>query len=129
MRYILILSAILLCITACTSSEGHKKDHAKNTVKLPSVKDASATLKEGQKVFAKVCKHCHLESDYAPELSDKKEWNRRFERIKKSKDVFYTRAIDGFGDMSPKGGPRGKELTKDQVRAAVDYILAVTVHH
>jgi len=84
-------------------------------------------LVEGHAVFGQTCHNCHIESEYAPEISDEKEWARRLKKAEGDITVLYDHAINGFGDMLPKGGKKGKHLTEDQVKAGVDYMVAITI--
>jgi cytochrome c5 len=80
-------------------------------------------LLPGYQVFATVCSHCHIESEYAPVISSPQDWQKRLD--KKGRNTMLKHAIEGYGDMSPKGGQRGKDLTDEQVVQALDYILSL----
>lgn len=86
----------------------------------------------GMEVFANVCHHCHIEGEYLPTLTDTRLWNQRTKRNSRdgavARDVFVQHAIEGFGDMGARGGRRGKDLTDEQVTAAVDYMLWAVAH-
>jgi cytochrome c5 len=78
----------------------------------------------GEKVFITDCKTCHdtgkAQND-APQLSEKSEWK---DRLGKGRAELYKNSIDGFSgyfEMSPRGG--NSNLTDDEVKAAVDYML------
>lgn len=86
----------------------------------------------GMAVFAKVCHHCHIEGEYLPTLTDTRDWNRRIKKNSRdgavAHDVFVRHAIEGFGDMGARGGRRGKNLTDEEVTAAVGYMLWAVDH-
>lgn len=81
-------------------------------------------LKEGWTVFNRTCTVCHWPGvGGAPRIGDKNAWQAR---IDLGKTVLYRHAINGWTGASGKRMPaRGGNwnLTDDQVRAAVDYII------
>ena len=81
-------------------------------------------LKEGWTVFNRTCTVCHWPGvGGAPRIGDKNAWKQR---IDLGRTVLYRHAINGFTGASGKLMPaRGGNwnLTDDQVRAAVDYII------
>ena len=85
---------------------------------------SSERLKEGWTVFNRTCTVCHWPGvGGAPQIGDKNAWQ---ERIGLGRTVLYRHAINGFTGNSGKLMPaRGGNwnLTDDQVRAAVDYII------
>lgn len=78
----------------------------------------------GETVFNNSCKMCHGTGMMgAPKAGDAEAWKAR---IAKGKDVLYDHAINGFRDkamMPPRGGK--KDLTDDEVKAAVDYMVSL----
>ena len=86
-------------------------------------KPTDPSLMAGYKVFAQVCSHCHIESEYAPVINNPKDWQKRLH--KRDKETLLKHAIEGYGDMSPKGGRRGKDLTDKQVAEGLNYILSL----
>lgn len=75
----------------------------------------------GEEVFKATCHTCHVPGVLgAPKLTDTAEWEKRFSE--QGLDELYTNAIDGIGNMPPKGG--NASLTKDEMHAAVDFILS-----
>lgn len=78
---------------------------------------------DGKQVYETACFACHgTGAAGAPKIGDKPAWA---ERLAKGEDVMYKHAIEGFqgntGFMPPKGGRA--DLTDEQVKAAVDYML------
>ncbi len=78
----------------------------------------------GESTYKKVCALCHAAGVAgAPKPGDKAEWASR---IAQGNDTLYKHAIEGFtgakGMMPPRGG--GASLTDDEVKAAVDYMVA-----
>lgn len=85
---------------------------------------ASAGGADGAAVYNKTCSLCHAAGVAgAPKPGNKEEWGPR---IAQGKDTLYKHAIEGFtgekGMMPPRGG--GASLTDEQVKAAVDYMVA-----
>ncbi|MFZ2828421.1 c-type cytochrome, partial [Hydrogenophaga sp.] len=78
----------------------------------------------GKKVYGSVCSMCHAANVAgAPKPGDKADWGPR---IAQGKDTLYKHAVEGFtgakGMMPPRGG--GNALTDDELKAAVDYMVA-----
>lgn len=78
-----------------------------------------ASASDGEAVYNKTCKMCHATGLMgAPKTGDQTAWA---DRIAKGVDTLYNNAINGFGQMKPKGGK--KSLSDDEVKAAVDYMV------
>lgn len=81
-------------------------------------------LKEGWTVFNRTCTVCHWPGvGGAPRIGDNNAWKAR---IDSGRTALYRHAINGWTGSSGKRMPaRGGNwnLTDDQVRAAVDYII------
>ncbi len=81
-------------------------------------------LKQGWMVFNRTCTVCHWPGvGGAPRVGDKVAWKPR---IRAGKEQLYRNAIEGFKGNSGKKMPaRGGNwnLTDDEVKAAVDYIV------
>jgi|GEM_PF-2014688 len=107
-----------------TSSTDESQENKGPEHELPAA--PSAALGPGREVFVQVCARCHIESEYAPTIVDVREWKRRYARAEDGINTLYDHAANGFGEMLAKGGKRGKDLTDEQVRQAVDYAVAVT---
>jgi cytochrome c5 len=78
----------------------------------------------GKKVYGSVCSMCHAANVAgAPKPGDKADWGPR---IAQGNDTLYKHAIEGFtgakGMMPARGG--GSALTDDELKAAVDYMVA-----
>lgn len=83
-------------------------------------------LKLGRAVWVETCIACHTtDIAGAPQVTDAQAWAPR---IAQGKDVLYEHALNGFfgaqgTEMPPRGG--NSALTDDQVKAAVDYMVAL----
>lgn len=85
-----------------------------------------ATVLSGPQVFNEACLMCHGSGiGGAPTLDNAESWEPR---IAQGKDTLYEHAIVGFtgqtGYMPPKGARM--DLSDDEVRAAVDYMITET---
>jgi len=83
-----------------------------------------AEPKSGDVVYGAACAACHASGVAgAPRYGDTADWSAR---IAKGADTLYTNAINGVngssGYMPAKGG--NPSLSDEEVKAAVDYILA-----
>ncbi len=85
---------------------------------------AGSNLQEGWRVFNRTCSVCHWPGvGGAPMVGDKKAWQQRIEG---GMDRLYRHAIKGWnGDSGRRMPARGGNwnLTDEQVRAAVDYMV------
>jgi len=82
-------------------------------------------LVAGRKIWSGTCQNCHgLGIADSPKITDRKAWAPR---IAKGKDVLYQHALNGFfgpdGAMMPERGGN-PQLSDDDVRAAVDFMVA-----
>jgi cytochrome c5 len=74
----------------------------------------------GRKVFEKTCTVCHSEGlSGAPRIGDRDAWTPR---AQKGRDALLVSVRQGKGLMPPKGG--NEDFSEEELRAAVDYILA-----
>lgn len=74
---------------------------------------------DGEMIYNNVCQACHVAGAAgAPQLVAD-QWT---ERLEKGEDALVDSAINGIGAMPPKGGR--SDLTDEQVRASVEYMLA-----
>ena len=83
-------------------------------------------LKQGRAIWLGTCEVCHANDVAgAPLVSNKAAWKPR---LAKGRDALYKSAMNGLtGPMGTQMPPRGgnDKLTDDQVKAAVDYMMAL----
>jgi len=83
-------------------------------------------LKQGRAIWLGTCEACHAhEVAGAPLVTRKAAWAPR---LAKGRDALYRSALGGLtGPMGTQMPPRGgnDKLTDDQVKAAVDYMMAL----
>lgn len=97
---LLLVSLSFLFVTACSSTD--------------------PDLKKGEEIYTTVCKVCHAQGiNGAPVFGNEKNWAPRKAQ---GLDVLVEHASNGFGLMPAKGGRT--ELTDDDIRAAVKYMLS-----
>ena len=76
--------------------------------------------KNGEAAFTSVCSSCHgLGINGAPKVGDRAAWAPR---IAQGKEVLYTHAIGGKGNMPARGGTTWPDVT---IRQAVDYMVSL----
>lgn len=128
--YVYLLLGVCLILAACDkkpqtaeSASSATVEHAQEESHDEFPKPSDPSLLAGYQVFANVCSHCHIESEYAPVINHPQAWQKRLD--KNGRDTLLKHAIEGYGDMSPKGGRRGNDLTDEQVGQALDYILSL----
>ncbi|HEX3847858.1 MAG TPA: c-type cytochrome [Steroidobacteraceae bacterium] len=74
----------------------------------------------GEQAFNKVCSACHATGvNGAPKIGDHAAWGPR---IAQGKDTLYKDAINGKGNMPPKGGTSWPDAT---IRMTVDYMVSL----
>ncbi len=89
------------------------------SIALISEARAEPDLESGEDVYNAVCQACHTTGVLnSPKLGDPAGWG---DRLSKGKEVLYESVINGLNLMPPKGGR--PDLSDDQVRIAVDYML------
>lgn len=97
---LLVMSLFLILVSACSS------------------KDPDLAI--GEKVYIGACKVCHSQGiNGAPVFGNEKNWGPRKAQ---GLDVLVEHASNGFGLMPAKGGKT--ELTENQIRAAIKYMLS-----
>lgn len=75
---------------------------------------------DGGSTFRMVCSSCHVSGAYgAPVLEDKADWKPR---LAKGMDALYAPLINGKCRVFVKD--LRKDLTDDNIRAAIDYMVA-----
>lgn len=85
-----------------------------------------ARLKQGRAIWLGTCEACHANDVAgAPLVTDKAAWKPR---LAKGRAALYKSALGGLTgpkgtQMPPRGG--NDKLTDDQVRSAVEYMMAV----
>ena len=92
---------------------------------FPCHADATPATDAGQELYRSVCSACHGPENVmvsAPKAGDIAEWGRRLAKGPKGIEALTDNAINGFAAMPPKGG--ASELTREQVRQAIEYMAA-----
>jgi len=85
----------------------------------------AADLQQGRATWMQVCRNCHLMGIAgAPAISDYSAWEPRISGTRAS---LYESAVQGIGEkgdwrMPPRGG--NDNLSDDDVRRAVDFMIA-----
>lgn len=122
----LAIAALAFFLTACGD-----KNQATTGAPAPAPATAPAAVTApvaenalGKSVFGKACALCHAAGVAgAPKPGDKADWAPR---IAQGTDTLYKHALEGFtgakGMMPARGG--GTTLPDDEVKAAVDYMVA-----
>jgi cytochrome c5 len=78
-----------------------------------------ASAPDGAAVYMSACQACHVTGAAGAPIPGSDLWA---ERAAKGAEILYTHAIKGFNAMPAKGGRM--DLSDDEVRAAVDHMLA-----
>jgi cytochrome c5 len=74
----------------------------------------------GEAAFTKVCSACHTSGvNGAPKIGDHAAWGPR---IAQGKEMLYKDAINGKGNMPPKGGTTWPDAT---IKMTVDYMVSL----
>ena len=95
---------------AATSSSNRSTNMTENETEIDQ---------PGKQVYQQSCFSCHdVGIADTPKLGDKEAWQAR---IEKGIKTLYQSALNGKGNMLPKGGI--PSLTEAQLKAAVDYML------
>lgn len=120
------MTAAALTFGGCDGKSPSARVEKPQQVEFAEFGDPGLSL--GRKIWVATCKACHAAGVAgAPKVSDSAAWTRR---AAQGKDVLYEHAINGFYGpdytyMPPRGG--NAALTDEQVRAAVDYMIALAV--
>jgi cytochrome c5 len=108
MKYGSLLAASALALSAATAAEVSGYE--------PELR--AYNLAHGRVVFHAKCMGCHETGRHdAPALGETKAW---LDRIAQPLDTLIGHAIEGHGDMPPKGD---QALTDQEVAAAVAYVV------
>lgn len=131
-RQLLLSLGCALTLTAC--GEKPAEAPAASTAPVaasatPAAAPAPAPVAEnavGKKIYGNTCAMCHAAGVAgAPKPGDKADWGPR---IAQGNDTLYKHALEGFtgakGMMPARGG--GASLTDDEVKAAVDHMVALS---
>ncbi len=74
----------------------------------------------GRQVYKTYCAFCHKTGlNGAPKMGDQSLWKKRIEQ---GKETVYSNALNGKGNMPPKGGI--SSLSEDELKEAVDYMVS-----
>jgi cytochrome c5 len=125
--------AVVCCSMAMTSqAEPSRQELIEKRIKpvgevtlegaAPAVAVSSGPLAAdaGQKRYETTCHTCHATGLLgAPKFGDKAAWASR---LAEGKDTVYTRALQGYKGMPPKG--TCMQCSDAEIRAAVDYMLS-----
>lgn len=123
-RLTVLATALVMLSPGC----GREDATTTRALEMPVFDDPG--LAAGRSVWMGTCRSCHLLGIAgAPAVTDSPEWERR---LGKGKEALYQSALvgihgeDGTYRMPPQGGnPR---LSQQEVRHAVDYMLAAAAH-
>lgn len=86
----------------------------------PAETDTASSGGVGEQIVSSVCASCHAAGlMQSPKLGSADDWAPR---IDKGIETLYDHAINGFNMMPAKGGRA--DLTDEEVKAAVDYMVA-----
>lgn len=116
--------SMLLCGSLLLSGCGESGTNSAKAPEMPRFSDKHLMM--GRGVWMGTCRNCHLMGvSGAPAVTNYEAWAPRME---KGKPALYQSALNGIkgGDgkfrMPPRGG--NTQLTDEQVRRAVDYMVA-----
>lgn len=74
----------------------------------------------GEQAFTQICSACHAQGiNGAPKMGDRAAWAPR---IAQGKEALYSHAINGKGNMPPRGGTTWPDAA---IRMAVDYMVSL----
>jgi cytochrome c5 len=116
------MSALPIRMLFCVALGAHGAAVAQATVPFPEPSDVR--LRAGRTVWLGTCRDCHGNSmSDAPYVKNTKDWQPRLAR---GRAALYASALggrkgEGGIEMPARGG--NAELTDDEVKAAVDYMV------
>jgi cytochrome c5 len=96
------------------------KDNSALAAQVAPAGPAANVPTTGEQAFTQVCSACHSTGvNGAPKIGDHAAWGPRIAQVK---DTLYTDAINGKGNMPPKGGTTWPDAT---IRMTVDYMVSL----
>ncbi|HME38886.1 MAG TPA: c-type cytochrome [Steroidobacteraceae bacterium] len=99
---------------------GHDNSALKVAAAPQGGASAAAVPATGEQAFTTVCSACHaLGINGAPKMGDRAAWGPR---IAQGKDLLYSHAIQGKGNMPARGGTTWPDAT---IRMTVDYMVSL----
>lgn len=129
-KQILITAAVLGLLSGC---DGKGKETAASPSPVPQLQSnevkpqataAASNMATGEKVYKGTCSICHKSGlSGAPRIGNKDDWEAR---LAQGEAILYDRAIHGYRGKKGSMPSRGSNirLSDDEVRAAVDYMVA-----
>lgn len=110
----LAILTVVVFLVACNQQE-----ETSSANEASSSSAMSAESGHGKEIYDSVCHSCHSTGVAgAPKLGDQAAWK---DRIGKGVDTLVQSALNGKGNMPPKGGERS--LNESDIRAAVNYMV------
>ena len=86
----------------------------------PKSTAAASVPASGEQAFTQVCSACHATGiNGAPKMGDHAAWGPR---IAQGKEALYSHAINGKGNMPPRGGTTWPDAA---IRMSVDYMVSL----
>lgn len=112
----------MLSFTGCSNSGTGSSVQDDPTDEQPLVEAVVPdSLKAGLDVYEQKCSMCHTGGEAgAPRLANPRQWTKR---TPKGLDTLTTNAFDGFEGEWGEMPPQSKYFNREQVRAAVEYML------
>lgn len=127
-KQILITAAVLLLLPGCdgkgTAASSPSAPQFQMSEVKPQATVAASDMATGEKVYKGTCSICHKSGlSGAPRIGNKDDWEAR---LAQGEAILYDRAIHGYRGKKGSMPARGSNirLSDDEVRAAVDYMVA-----
>jgi cytochrome c5 len=124
---LILATALATLLAACGGNEkATEAADAAATVEAVVPEEAVVVNEQGESIYKKVCAMCHAANVAgAPKPGDKADWEPR---MAQGIETLHKHAIEGFtgtkGMMPARGG--SPALTDDEVKSAVDYMVAMS---
>jgi len=121
MHKIALLFALIpfVVLAACNDSVDTSTPPAKKALEVARDTAADAAIVVGRGTYETNCAGCHASGVMnAPKVGNKADWE---EPISDGLDTLVENAINGIGQMPPKGG--NPKLSKEEIRAAIQYMI------